>query len=93
MSWIPLLSPFLVILRVPTDPPLWELRLQIVWMVVFTLIVIWGASRVYRAGAVHGAGMNDVRGWFAGLIGRKRSGKEDYKTEKPLTPDRGGANH
>ena len=78
MSWVPLLAPFLVILRVPNDPPLWELSLQICWMIVFTLLVIWGASRVYRAGAVHGAGMNEVRGWFGRLLGRgRKSGKAD----------------
>tara|TARA_Y100000052_G_scaffold26426_2_gene31366 strand:+ start:30060 stop:31490 length:1431 start_codon:yes stop_codon:yes gene_type:complete len=71
LSWVPVLSPFLIILRVPNDPPLWELVLLIVWMGVFTALIIWAASRVYRAGAVHGAGMNEVRAWFGGLFKRK----------------------
>ena len=71
LSWVPVLSPFLVILRVPNDPPLWELTALLLWMAVFTALTIWAASRVYRAGAVHGAGMNEVRAWFGGLFRRK----------------------
>ena len=71
LAWVPLLAPFLIILRVPNDPPLWELLVQIGWMAVFTLLVLWAASRIYRAGAVDGAGLTDVRRWIAGLFGRK----------------------
>lgn len=70
-TWVPLLTPFLVIVRVPTEPPLWELIAQIVWMGVFTALIIWAATKVYRAGAVHGAGMNEARAWFMGLFGKK----------------------
>lgn len=70
-TWVPLLTPFLVIVRVPTEPPLWELIAQIAWMAVFTALVIWAATKVYRAGAVHGAGMNEARAWFMGLFGKR----------------------
>ena len=71
LAWVPLLAPFLIILRVPNDPPLWELLAQIGWMAIFTILVLWAASRIYRAGAVDGAGLTDVRRWIAGLFGRK----------------------
>lgn len=70
LSWVPILSPFLVILRVPTEPPLWQLVLQILWMGFFTGLTLWAAARVYKAGAVHGAGVNDVRVWFTRLFRR-----------------------
>ena len=77
MSWIPVFTPFLLILRVPTEPPLWEVLGLLGLMVVATLAVIWLASRVYRAGAVHGAGVGDVGKWIGGLIpGRKKSNPE-----------------
>tara|TARA_B100000678_G_scaffold288546_1_gene297254 strand:- start:24303 stop:25730 length:1428 start_codon:yes stop_codon:yes gene_type:complete len=70
LAWLPLLSPFLIILRVPTEPPLWELIIQMTWMGVVTLLILWGAARVYRAGVIHGAGVNEVRRWFTGLFSR-----------------------
>ena len=75
LAWVPLLAPFLIILRVPNDPPLWELLAQIGWMAIFTILVLWAASRIYRAGAVDGAGLTDVRRWIAGLFGRKAKPK------------------
>ena len=70
-TWVPLLTPFLVIVRVPSEPPLWELLAQIVWMAAFTALIIWAATKVYRAGAVHGAGLVEARAWFMGLFGKR----------------------
>lgn len=76
MSWIPVFTPFLLILRVPAQPPLWEVVGLLVMMVAATLLVLWLASRVYRAGAVHGAGVGDVGKWFTKLIPGKKSKAE-----------------
>ena len=73
MSWIPVFTPFLLILRIPAQPPLWEVAGLLVMMVVATLLILWLASRVYRAGAVHGAGVGDVGRWFTKLIPGKKS--------------------
>ncbi len=72
MSWIPFFTPFLLILRVPTAPPMWEVMGLLALMVVASLSVLWIASRVYRAGAVHGAGVGDVGKWFTKLIPGKK---------------------
>ncbi|MEL6473543.1 MAG: ABC transporter permease [Pseudomonadota bacterium] len=71
MAWIPVFTPFLLILRMPTEPALWETLGQLGVMAVTTLIVLFLATRVYRAGAVHGAGVSDAARWFKGLFGRK----------------------
>lgn len=71
LSWVPLLTPFLLIMRIPNDMPLWLISAQILWMAGFTLLVIWVGTRVYRAGAVHGAGLSEARSWVMGLFGRK----------------------
>ena len=73
LAWFPLLTPFLLILQVPNDPPVWQVLVQILWMGLFTTGVLWAATRVYRAGAVHGAGLTEARGWMMGLIGRKKA--------------------
>lgn len=71
LSWVPLLTPFLLILRIPNDLPFWLFALQILWMAGFTLFVIWGGTRVYRAGAVHGMGMADLRRSLGQVFGSK----------------------
>ena len=75
VSWVPLFTPFLLILRMPTEPPLWEVAAQLVLMAAATAVILWLAAKVYRAGAVHGTGVNDVLSWFRRLLpgGRKQS--------------------
>ncbi|MEM8920112.1 MAG: ABC transporter permease [Pseudomonadota bacterium] len=68
MSWVPPLTPFLMILRAPTDPPIWESLAHLVLMVGFTGLALWASARIYRSGAVHGAGMPEVRRFFGRLV-------------------------
>ncbi|MFN3912383.1 ABC transporter permease [Hyphomonas sp.] len=70
-SWFPLFTPFLLILRIPQDPPLWEILAQMVLMAITTALIVWGATKVYRAGAVHGAGIGDLMGMIKGAMGMK----------------------
>lgn len=70
-SWIPLFTPFLLILRMPHDPPMWEVVAQMGMMVVITALVVWGATKVYRAGAVHGAGIGELGGMIKRAVGLK----------------------
>ncbi|MDJ0921785.1 MAG: ABC transporter permease [Henriciella sp.] len=72
MVWIPVFTPFLLILRMPTDPPMIEVFAQLGLMAVAAALILYLATRVYRAGAVHGAGVADVWAFFGKLIpGRK----------------------
>ena len=73
-SWFPLFTPFLLILRIPQDPPLWEILAQMALMAVVTALIVWGATKVYRAGAVHGAGIGDLGGMIKGALGMKPKG-------------------
>jgi ABC-2 type transport system permease protein len=70
-SWVPLFTPFLLILRMPQDPPLWEILAQMGLMALTTALIVWGATKVYRAGAVHGAGVGDLGGMIKGALGMK----------------------
>ena len=60
-SWVPLWTPFVMMARLPTDPPLWELLSACALMVVTTLIVLWGAAAVFRQGALRQANADSVR--------------------------------
>lgn len=70
-SWVPLFTPFLLILRMPHDPPTWEVLAQMGMMVVITALVVWGATKVYRAGAVHGASIGELGGMIKRAVGMK----------------------
>lgn len=70
-AWIPVFTPFLLILRMPHDPPMWEVLAQMGLMVAFTLLVVWLATKVYRAGAVHGAGIGELGGMLKRAAGLK----------------------
>lgn len=70
-SWVPIFTPFLLILRMPQDPPMWEILAQMALMAVTTAVIVWGATKVYRAGAVHGAGIGDLGGMIKGALGMK----------------------
>ncbi len=79
MAWVPLFTPFLLILRIPTDPSLWEIAAQLGLMFVVTLLILYLATRVYRAGAVHGLGVNDIWSVF---------GKGFLRTSPPEASDK-----
>lgn len=51
-AWFPLFTPFLMIARLPHDPPLWVVAGTSALMVATVIGVIWGASTVFRAGAL-----------------------------------------
>lgn len=64
MSWVPFLTPFLMILRAPLDPPMLEIIGHLAVMLIATSIALWCSVRVYRAGAVNGTGMKDIKNFL-----------------------------
>lgn len=69
LSWFPPFTPFLMILRAPLHPPLWQMLTQTALMAGFAGLALFVSVRVYRAGAVNGAGVAQVFGW----LGRKKA--------------------
>ena len=66
MSMIPFFTPFVMMARLPSDPPMIELIGAIGGMFAFALFMVWIAGRAFRAGA-----LSDVKlSWksFAGAI-------------------------
>lgn len=51
-SWVPFFAPFLLLVRAPSEPSLWALAGPAAVMVVTALLCLWGASAVFRAGAL-----------------------------------------
>jgi ABC-2 type transport system permease protein len=66
MSWVPFFTPFLMMARLPSDPPMLELIGAMAGMFAFALFMVWLSGRAFRAGA-----LSDVKlSWrsFAGAI-------------------------
>jgi len=58
MSWVPLFTPFLMIARLPSEPPLIEVIGAMAGMFVFALLMVWIAGRAFRAGALSDVKLN-----------------------------------
>lgn len=72
-SWVPIWTPFIMIARLPTDPPLWEIAGTTGLMVLTMVLVIWGASSVFQQGALGHANADSVKRIFS----RKKAGNAD----------------
>jgi len=70
-SWVPLWTPFLMMARLPSDPPLWELLGSGALMLLTTALVLWGAGIVFRQGALGQANADSFKRWFRLGRGRK----------------------
>ncbi len=49
-SMIPLLSSIVMPVRLPFDPPWWQIGVSVVSLIVFTVFLVWIAARIYRVG-------------------------------------------
>jgi len=70
-TYIPFSAPFAAIIRLPSDPPLWELLLSTAFLAVLCVLVIAMANRIFRYGVLSGAGVEAVSGWFKRTILRR----------------------
>jgi ABC-2 type transport system permease protein len=50
LSMIPLTSPIIMMVRVPFDPPMWQIAVSMVTLVLTFILSTWLAGRVYRTG-------------------------------------------
>ena len=49
-SLVPLFSPVIMPVRLPFDPPWWELLLSMGLLLLFAVFLVWLAGRIYRVG-------------------------------------------
>jgi len=70
-SWVPLWTPFVMMARLPAEPPLWEVLGAGALMIFTTVLVLWAAAAVFRQGALRQADADSVRRFFK--FGRKKA--------------------
>jgi ABC-2 type transport system permease protein len=49
-SMIPLLSSIVMPVRLPFDPPWWQIGVSVVSLIIFSIFLVWIAARIYRVG-------------------------------------------
>jgi len=49
-SMIPLVSSVVMPVRLPFDPPMWQIAISVISLIVFAVFLIWIAARIYRVG-------------------------------------------
>ncbi len=60
LSWFPLTSPVIMLIRVAVGVPMWELALSIALLLLTARFMLWMAGRAYRHGVLAG---DSVSGW------------------------------
>ena len=49
-SMMPLFSSIVMPVRLPFDPPMWQIAVSVISMIVFMLFLVWLAGKIYRIG-------------------------------------------
>jgi ABC-2 type transport system permease protein len=70
MSWVPLYTPFLMMMRLYSEPPLYEVIGTTLLLIVTTVAILWGAGGVFRAGVIGRASPESVKRFFGKLARR-----------------------
>ena len=70
-SIFPLTSPFAMMIRLASDPPLWQVLLSIVLLFACVVGTMWICARIFRFGVLSGSGVGAIKNWFNRVILRK----------------------
>ncbi len=69
LSWIPPFTPFLMVARAASNPPLWQSFGALALMAATTAVVVWLSGRAFRSGALS-IGRLDRKAVFGAFFGR-----------------------
>jgi len=69
LAFIPPFTPFMMVARVATDPPLWQVGATLALMAATTALELWVAIPAFRSGALI-SGRFELRTFIAGLTRR-----------------------
>lgn len=64
-SFLPFIAPNVMMVRLPFDPPVWQIILSTTMMVVTTIVMVWVAAKIFRVGLL--------------MYGKKPSVKEMFR--------------
>ncbi len=67
-AWVPIYTPFVMLARLPDDPPLYQIVGTTVLMILTAALVFWISTRVFRHGLIAGGGISSLRSVLRGLL-------------------------
>ncbi len=70
-SIFPLTSPFAMMIRLASDPPLWQILLSLALLLASVVGVMWLCARIFRFGVLSGGGVGVIKNWFKRTILRR----------------------
>ena len=70
-QYIPFSAPFAAIIRLPSDPPLWQTLASALILVLSSWLTVWLSARLFRHGVLSGS-MAPVKNWFVRIILRRK---------------------
>ena len=70
-SIFPLTSPFAMMIRLATDPPLWQVVLSLALLAGSVVGVMALCARIFRFGLLSGGGVGAIKAWFARTVLRR----------------------
>lgn len=70
-SIFPLTSPFAMMIRLASEPPLWQVLLSMGLLTGSVIGVMWVCARIFRFGVLSGSGVSAIGSWFRRTILRK----------------------
>lgn len=70
-SIFPLTSPFAMMIRLASEPPLWQVLLSMGLLAASVVGVMWVCARIFRFGVLSGSGVSAISSWFRRVILRK----------------------
>ncbi|MGB6230609.1 MAG: ABC transporter permease, partial [Litorimonas sp.] len=70
-SIFPLTSPFAMMIRLASDPPLWQVLLSIALLAASVVAVMWVCARIFRFGVLSGSGVGAIKNWWRRTVLRK----------------------
>ena len=71
-SWIPVFTPFVLMLRIPAEASIWEIVGQLTLMAATSAAVLAGSVQIFKAGVIHGVDISGLAGWIKSVVKRKR---------------------
>jgi ABC-2 type transport system permease protein len=75
LSWVPLYTPFVMMIRLPSGPPLYEIVGTSVVLFGATMLILWAAGGVFRAGVIGRAGPDSLKKLIGRLFRRPQGSK------------------
>ncbi len=70
-SIFPLTSPFAMMIRLATDPPLWQIMLSLALLFASVVGTMWLCARIFRHGVLSGGGLGAIKAWFNRTVLRR----------------------